>query len=109
MGIIIRVLLSPQKKGRTIDYYNSLNPNQTRSRGENKDELKRSILQIVLRYLQKKDVKLNKDGNFFNEWKINPLWSSPQQTKTIDCGVFVCMYIDFIQIKQGQEERTRMN
>ena len=58
--------------------------------------MKRSILQIVLRFLQEKHVKLNKDGDFFNEWKTNLLWSAPQQTKTIDCGVFVCMYIDFI-------------
>ncbi len=46
-----------------------LNGNQTRLRGENKDKLKRTILQFILRYLQEKHVELNKDGDFFNEWK----------------------------------------
>jgi Ulp1 family protease len=90
------LVISMEEQTRRIDYYDSLNANQTKSRGENKDKLKRSILQAVLRYLQEKHVKLNKDGDFFNEWKTNPLWSAPQQTNRIDCGVFVCMYIDVI-------------
>jgi len=33
-----------------------------------------------------------------NEWKLYTMCKVPQQDKmdTIDCGVFVCMYCDFI-------------
>jgi Ulp1 family protease len=85
-----------EERKRKIDYYDSLNANQTRSKGVHKYKLQISIMQVVLSYLQVKHVKLNKDKAWLDDWIINPLCSAPQQENGIDCGVFVCMYIDFI-------------
>jgi Ulp1 family protease len=53
-------------------------------------------MQVILSYLQVKNVELNKDKAWLDDWIINPSCSAPQQENRIDCGVFVCMYIDFI-------------
>ncbi len=70
--------------------------------------MQRSILQVVLAYLQEKHVELNKDKAWSNDWITNPLCSAPQQGNRINCGVFVCMYIDFIhngcELDFNQEE-----
>ena len=85
-----------EERKKRINYYDSLNTNQTRSKGVHKDKLRISILQVVMSYLQAKHVKLNKDKAWSDDWITNPLCSAPQQENRIDCGVFVCMYIDFI-------------
>jgi histone-lysine N-methyltransferase SETD2 len=82
---------------RRIDYYDSLNANQTRSMGNNKYKLNTSIMKVVLSYLQMKHFELKKDKAWSSDdWEMNPSCSAPQQENRIDCGVFVCMYIDFI-------------
>jgi hypothetical protein len=61
------VVISMEEGKWRINYYNSLNTNQTRSRGVHKDKLQRSILQVVLSYLQEKYVELNKDKAWSND------------------------------------------
>jgi hypothetical protein len=41
----------------------------------------------------------DKRKDFLNEWKLYTMCKVPQQdkTNTKDCGVFVCMYCNFIQ------------
>jgi hypothetical protein len=90
------VVIIMEEGKRRIDYYDSLKANQTRLEGVYKYKLQISILQVVLSYLQAKHVKLNKDKAWSNDWITNPSCSAPQQENRIDCGVFVCMYIDFI-------------
>ncbi len=60
-------------------------------------KMQEDTLQVVRDYLQKDHMKENcKD--LLNEWKLYTMWNVPQQdtTNATDCGVFVCMYCDFI-------------
>jgi hypothetical protein len=54
-------------------------------------------LQVLRDYLQKEHMK-DKRIDLPNEWKLYTMCKVPQQdtTNTTDCGVFVCMYCDFI-------------
>jgi len=82
---------------RRINYYDSIKANQTRSKGVHKKNLVTSIMEVILSYLQMKHLELKKDKAWSSDdWEMNPSCSAPQQENRIDCGVFVCMYIDFI-------------
>ncbi len=54
-----------------------------------------SILTIELEYLKTKHSEIKRVA-LPGEWKLEPMCSEIQQANTKDCGVFVCMYIDFI-------------
>ena len=90
------VVVTMEEGKKRIDYYDSLKLNKTRSKGFHKEGFQISILKVVLSYLQMKQVELNKDKSWSSDWIQNPSCEAPQQENRIDCGVFVCMYIDFI-------------
>ncbi len=59
--------------------------------------MQEDTLHVLRDYLQKEH--MNEKGlDFPNEWKLHTMHNVPQQdtTNTMDCGVFVCMYCDFI-------------
>jgi hypothetical protein len=92
------VILMEEK---SINYYNSIPADQTRLRGKHKEEFERSILEVMLTYLKDMHNNFNKPGKFSSsDWDEtkhpNPLWLPPRQDNDVDCGVFVCMYINFI-------------
>jgi hypothetical protein len=81
-----------------IEYYNSLCfDNVTRHGCRHKVKTQEDTLQVLRDYLQKEHMK-DKQIDFPNEWKLSTMCKVPQQdTKnTADCGVFVCMYCNFI-------------
>ncbi len=81
-----------------IEYYDSLRfDNVTRHGCKHKIKMQESTLQVVRDYLQKEHMK-EKHIDLPNEWKLYTMCNVPQQdtTNTKDCGVFVCMYCDFI-------------
>ncbi len=45
--------------------------------------------------MQEKHLKF-KGGTLPGDWSLNHSCSAPQQDDRIDCGIFVCMIIDFI-------------
>ncbi len=59
--------------------------------------MQKDTLQVLRDYLQKEHMK-NKCIDLPNEWKLCTRCNVPQQdtTNTTDCGVFVCMYYNFI-------------
>ena len=59
--------------------------------------MQEDTLQVLRDYLQNKHVK-DKRKDLPNEWKLYTMCKIPQKdtTDTTDCGVFVCMYCNFI-------------
>jgi hypothetical protein len=89
------VIYMEQKK---IEYYDSLRfENVTRHGCRHKIKLQEDTLQALRDYLQKEHMK-DKRKDLPNEWKLYTMCIVLQQdtTNTTDCGVFVCMYCDFI-------------
>jgi sentrin-specific protease 1 len=89
------IIYMEQKK---IKYYDSLRfDNVTRHGCRHKIKMHEDILQVLRDYLQNKHIK-DKHEDFPNEWKLCTICKVPQQdkTNTTDCGVFVCMYCNFI-------------
>jgi hypothetical protein len=81
-----------------IEYYDSLQfDNVTRNSFKHKQEMQESTLQVLRDYLQKEHMK-EEHTDLPNEWKLYTMCDVPQQdtTNTTDCGVFVCMYCNFI-------------
>ncbi len=81
-----------------IEYYNSLHfDNVTRHGCKHKIKMQESTLQVLRDYLQKEHMK-EKHIDLPNEWKLHTMCNVSQQdaTNSTDCGVFVCMYCDFI-------------
>ncbi len=84
-----------QKK---IEYYNLLRfDNITRQGCRHKIKMQEDTLQVLRDYLQNKHMK-EKHKDFPNDWNLNTIYKVPQQDKmnTTACGVFVCIYCDFI-------------
>ncbi len=82
-----------------IEYYNSLRfEDVTRHGCKHKIKMQESTLQIIRDYLQKEHMK-EKHRDLPNEWKLYTMCNVPQHdtTNTTDCGVFVCMYCNFIR------------
>jgi hypothetical protein len=83
---------------RKIKYYNSvLFDNVTRQNCRHKIKMQEDTLQALRDYLQNKHMK-EKLKVLPSEWNLNTMCKVPQQDKTnsTDCGVFVCMYYNFI-------------
>jgi Ulp1 family protease len=83
---------------RIVKYYDSLRfDNVTRHGCRHKIKMQEDTLQVLRDYLQNKHMK-DKHKDLLNEWKLNTMCKVPQQdkTNTTDCGVFVCMYCNFI-------------
>jgi Ulp1 family protease len=81
-----------------IKYYDSLRfDNATRHGCRHKVKMQEDTLQVLRDYLQIKHMK-DKHKDLPNEWKIYAMCHVSQQdtTNTTDCGVFLCMYCDFI-------------
>ena len=78
-----------------ICYYDSYKSTKTRLGVNAGKEKRMSILTIVLEYLKTKHSEI-KGVAMPGEWKLEPTCSEIQQANTKDCGVFVCMYMDFI-------------
>jgi Ulp1 family protease len=81
-----------------IKYYNSVHfDNVTRYGCRHKVKMQEDTLQVLMDYLQKEHMK-EKRIDLPNEWKLYTMCNVPQQdTKnTTDCGVFICMYCNFI-------------
>jgi hypothetical protein len=81
-----------------IKYYDSLHfDNVTRHGCKHKIKMQEDTLQFLRDYLQKEHMK-EKCIDLPNEWKLYTMHNVPQQdtTNIIDCGVFVCMYCNFI-------------
>jgi hypothetical protein len=59
--------------------------------------MQEDTLQVLRDYLQNEHMK-DKHKDLPNEWKQYTMFRVPQQdtTNTADCGVFVCMYCNFI-------------
>ncbi len=60
--------------------------------------MQEDTLQVLRDYLQNKHMK-DKHKDLPNEWKLYTMCKVPQQqdtTNLTDCGVFVCMYCNFI-------------
>jgi Ulp1 family protease len=81
-----------------IKHYNSLRfDNVIRHGCRHKIKMQEDTLQVLRNYLQKEDMKYMRI-DFPNEWKLYTMCNVPQQdtTNTTECGVFVCMYCNFI-------------
>ncbi len=81
-----------------IEYYYSLHyDNVTRHGCRHNVKMQEDTLQVLRDYLQKEHMK-DKHINLPNEWKLYTMCNAPQQdtTNTTDCGVFVCIYCNFI-------------
>ena len=81
-----------------IKYYDSLlYDNVTRRGCRHKVKMQEDTLQVLRNYLQNNHMK-DKCIDFPNEWKLYTMCNVSQQdtTNTTDCGVFVCMYCNFI-------------
>ncbi len=72
--------------------------NVTRHGCRHKVKKQEDTLQVLRDYLQKEHMK-EKRIDLPNEWKLYTMCNVPQQdtTNNTDCGVFVCMYCNFIQ------------
>jgi hypothetical protein len=82
-------------KERRIKYYNSLVSDQTRTRGSIGESLQKSILQVVLKYLEGIHFEC-KGSTLPEDWTLEPTCTAPQQDNTTDCGAFICMFIALI-------------
>jgi histone-lysine N-methyltransferase SETD2 len=80
-----------------INYYDSLlATDRTRTGCAHKQEQQEKILCVVMQYLQD-EFKKNKNNLFDkNDWSLQTMCNVPQQDNTTDCGIFVCLYCDFI-------------
>jgi Ulp1 family protease len=78
-----------------ICYYDSYKSTKSRLGVNAGKENQMSILTIELEYLKTKHSEIKRVA-LPGEWKLEPMCSEIQQANTKDCGVFVCMYIDFI-------------
>jgi hypothetical protein len=78
-----------------VKYYDSLVSDQTRMRGNIGESLQKSILQVVLKYLERIHLE-HKGSSLPEDWTLEPLRTAPQQNNAFYCGAFVCMFIDFI-------------
>ncbi len=81
-----------------IKYYYSLRyDNVTRHSCRYKVIIQEDTLQVLKDYLQKEHMK-EKHVYLPNEWRLYTMCyvSMPDTTNTTDCGVFVCMYFDFL-------------
>jgi Ulp1 family protease len=81
-----------------IKYYNSLCFDiVTRHGYMHKVKLQEDTLQVLRDYLQNKHMK-EKHIDLLYDWKLYTMCNVLQHdtTNTTDCGVFVCMYCDFI-------------
>ncbi len=69
----------------------------TRHGCRHKVKMQEDTHQVLRDYLQKEHIK-DKHIDLPNEWKLYTMCNVPQQdiTNTTDCGVFVCMYGNFI-------------
>jgi hypothetical protein len=65
---------------------------------DTKSKKQEDTLRVLRDYLQKEHIN-EKHIDFPNEWKLYTMRNVLQQdtTYTTDCGVFVCMYCNFIQ------------
>jgi hypothetical protein len=82
-------------KEKIVKYYDSLVSDQTRTRVSIGESLQKSMLQVVLKYLERIHLE-HKGSSLPEDWMLEPLCMAPQQNNAIDCGAFVCMFIDFI-------------
>lgn len=73
-------------KNKTIKYYDSLHKHFSSN----------DCVSKLLNYL--KEEHIDKKKQFFNEmeWKTQNVHDIPQQQNGYDCGVFSCMYAEFI-------------
>jgi Ulp1 family protease len=79
-----------------IKYYDSLHfDNVTRHGCRHNIKMQEDTLQVLRDYLQKEHMK-DKRIDLTNEWKLYTMCEVPHTTNTTDCGVFVCMYCNFI-------------
>jgi Ulp1 family protease len=81
-----------------IKYCNSLCfDNVTRPGCRHKEKMQENTLQVLRDYLHKTHMR-DKHIDLPNEWKLYTMCKVPQQdtTNTTDCGVFVCLYCNFI-------------
>ncbi len=81
-----------------IKYYDSLCfDNVTRHGCRHNIKMQEDTLQVLRDYLQKEHMKYMRI-DLPNEWKLYTMCNVPQHdtTNTTDCGVFVCMYCNFI-------------
>ncbi len=81
-----------------IKYNDSLHCNiVTRHGCRHKVKMQEDTPQVLRDYLQNKHMK-DKRIELPNEWKLYTMCNVPQQdtTNTTDCGVFLCMYCNFI-------------
>jgi hypothetical protein len=80
-----------------ISYYDSLlATNKTRTACVHKKQQQEKILGVVMQYLQD-EFKKNKNNLIDqNNWSLQTMCNVPQQDNTNDCGIFVCLYCDFI-------------
>ncbi len=81
-----------------IEYYDSLRfDNVIRHGCRHKIKMQEDTLQVLRDYLQKEHMKYMCIDQP-NKWKLCTMCNVPQQdtTSTTDCGVFVCMYCNFI-------------
>jgi Ulp1 family protease len=81
-----------------IEYYDSLHfDNVTRHGCRHKVKMQEDTLQFLRDYLQNKNMKDTRI-DLPNEWKLYTRCNVPQQdtTHTTDCGVFACMFCNFI-------------
>jgi histone-lysine N-methyltransferase SETD2 len=81
-----------------IHYYDSLlAADRTRTGCAHKQEQQEKILCVVMQYLQDELFKNNKNNLFDKkDWSLQTMCNVPQQDNTTDCGIFVCLYCDFI-------------
>lgn len=80
-----------------ISYYDSLlATNRTRTGCAHKKELQEKILGVVMQYLQDEFKKNGYNSIDENDWSLNTNCNVPQQENTEDCGIFVCLYCEFI-------------
>jgi Ulp1 family protease len=81
-----------------IEYYDLLCFDNVTMHGcRHKIKMQEDTLQALRNYLQKEHMKYM-HIDLPNEWKLYTMCNVPQQdtTNTTDCGVFVCMYCNFI-------------
>ncbi len=83
---------------RKIKHYDSMHVDNVARHGcRHKVKMQEDTLQVLRDNLQKEDMK-DKHIDLPNEWKLYTMCNLPKQdtTNTTDCGVFVCMYCNFI-------------
>lgn len=69
---------------KSIKYYDSLG-------GRNFKCLKRILKYLILEHINKKGIEFSPGG-----WLLRNMTKCPQQENLWDCGVFVCMYAEYL-------------